>query len=188
MIAWLSQPWPWYITGPILGLMVPLLLFFGNKHFGVSSTFRDICAAALPLKADYFKYDWKSKSWNLVMMAGVIIGALLAVFVLDGDRMPEISSAAQSMFQRWGLTEFSRLQPTEVFALANILTPQNLILLVVGGFFVGFGTRYGNGCTSGHAIMGLSLLNLGSLVAVIGFFGGGVIISNLLLPAIMSLR
>ena len=187
MIEWLSQPWPWYVGGPLLGLMVPLLLFLGNKHFGVSSSFRHICAAALPLKAEYFKYDWKGKAWNLVMMAGIAVGAAIAVLFLGGDGMPEISQSARRMFLEWGLVDFGRLQPTEIFALANFLSPQNVILIVVGGFFVGFGTRYGNGCTSGHAIMGLSLLSPGSLVAVLGFFGGGVVVSNLILPAIMSL-
>ena len=188
MISWLSQPWPWYIAGPLLGLMVPLLLFLGNKQFGVSSTFQHICAAVLPLKAKYFNYDWKSKAWSLVLMAGVVVGAVIAVTVLDGDSMPKISTAASQMFLDWGLTDFSGLQPREVFAIGNILSAQNLVLLVAGGFFVGFGTRYGNGCTSGHAIMGMSLLSPGSLVATIGFFAGGVFVSNIILPAIMAME
>ncbi|MDZ7852586.1 MAG: YeeE/YedE thiosulfate transporter family protein [Halomonas sp.] len=65
--------------------------------------------------------------------------------------------------------------------------PRNLIMLLGGGFLVGFGTRYGNGCTSGHAIMGLSLLSFGSLVATVSFFLGGLLVSNLVLPALMTL-
>ena len=187
MIEWLQNPWPWYVGGPLLGLTVPILLFVGNKHFGVSTSLQHICSAVLPLKAEYFKYDWKKKAWSLFMMAGVVVGALIAMLLLDGDAMPEISTKAKSMFMQWGLADFSRLQPTEIFAVKNMLKGRNIILLIGGGFLVGFGTRYSNGCTSGHAVMGLSLLNLGSLVATIGFFVGGLLFSNLIVPAILSI-
>ncbi len=187
MLEWLTEPWPWYVGGPLVGLMVPILMFFGNKHFGVSSSYRHICSAALPLKAEYFRYDWKSKVWSIMLVAGVVVGAAIAVLFLDGDSMPDVSNAAQSMFVSWGLSEFSRLQPVEIFGIANLASIRNLILLVVGGFLVGFGTRYANGCTSGHAIMGLSLLNFGSLVATISFFAGGVLISNFLVPLVLSI-
>ena len=187
MIEWLSGAWPWYVTGPLLGLVVPLLLFFGNKHFGVSSSLQHICAATLPLKAEYFQYDWKSKGWSLVTMAGVIVGAVIAVLFLDGNSMPAVSDKASQMFKTWGLTNFTRLQPLEIFAVQNLGSIRNLILLVVGGLLVGFGTRYANGCTSGHGIMGLSLMNLGSLAAVAGFFVGGIPVSRFLVPLLLSL-
>jgi uncharacterized membrane protein YedE/YeeE len=188
MIEWLSQPWPWYVSGPLLGLMVPLLLVTSNKHFGVSSSFRHVCAAAFPrLRVSYLKYNWKNESWSLVMMAGVIVGAAVAVLFLDGNRMPEISTAALEMYRSWGLSEFSALQPAEIFAVGEFRKPRNLILLLGGGFLVGFGTRYGGGCTSGHGVMGLSLLSLGSLVATVSFFLGGLLVSNLLVPHVMGL-
>ena len=187
MVEFLQNPWPWYVSGPLLGLVVPLLLFFGNKQFGVSSSLQHICAAVLPVKAKYFQYDWKAKAWSLVMMAGVIVGALIATLFLKGDGMPAITASAKRLFVEWGLTDFSRLQPSEVFAAGNILSIPNLIMLIGGGFLVGFGTRYANGCTSGHAIMGLSLMSLGSLVATIGFFAGGLIVSNFVLPLILSI-
>ena len=59
-----------------------------------------------------------------------------------------------------------------------------LLLLVVGGFLVGFGARYAGGCTSGHAISGLSNLQLPSLIAVIGFFVGGLLMVHVLFPLI----
>jgi len=188
MIEWLRQPWPWYVGGPLLGLMVPLLLFLGNKHFGVSSSFRHICAAVLPrLKADYFRYEWKKSLWSIVLVAGIIVGAAIAALFLDGDTGPKLSASATKMFASWGLTDFSRLQPAQIFSLASFVSLPNLILLVGGGFLVGFGTRYGDGCTSGHAIMGLSLLSPGSLVATIGFFGGGIVVSHFVLPAILRI-
>jgi uncharacterized membrane protein YedE/YeeE len=60
-------------------------------------------------------------------------------------------------------------------------------MIVVGGFLVGFGTRYAGGCTSGHAIMGLSNLQWPSLVATISFMVGGFIMANLILPFILKL-
>ncbi len=188
MLALIREPWPWYVGGPLLGLVVPLLLFVGNKHFGVSSSFRHICAAAIPrLKAEYFRYEWKNSLWSIVLVAGVIAGAAIAVLFLDGDSPPQISAAARRMFLSWGLTDITRLQPTQVFALNSMFRPENLILLAGGGFLVGFGTRYANGCTSGHAIMGLSLLNVGSLVATVSFFAGGALVSNLLVPPILGI-
>ncbi len=188
MLEWLREPWPWYIGGPLLGLMVPMLLFLGNKHFGISTSFKHICAAVFPkLKADYFKYEWKKGIWSLVLVSGMIVGAAIAVLFLDGDAGPELSRKATQMFITWGITDFSRLQPAQIFALSSVLSVENLILLIGGCFLVGFGTRYGNGCTSGHAIMGLSLLSFGSLVATVGFFAGGLLFSNFVLPSILAI-
>lgn len=188
VIEWLSQPWPWYISGPLLGLMVPILLLSSNKHFGISSSFRHVCAAAIPkLRASYFKYEWKNEAWNLVMVLGMIVGAAIAVLVLGGNQMPAISSEARRMFASWGITELSSLQPVQIFSFGALGEPRHLVMLLGGGFLVGFGTRYGGGCTSGHAIMGLSLLSLGSLIATISFFIGGLLVSNLVLPWLMTL-
>ncbi|MFP4431079.1 MAG: YeeE/YedE family protein [Spirochaetota bacterium] len=188
IIELLRQPWPWYASGPLLGLMVPILLLSSNKHFGVSSSFRHICAAALPkARLSYLRYDWKEESWSLAMVVGVVAGAAMAVLILGGNRMPGISDEARRMFASWGISEFSSLQPTEIFSLESLADPRYLIMLLGGGFLVGFGTRYGNGCTSGHAIMGLSLLSFGSLVATVSFFAGGLLVSNYLVPLIMAL-
>ncbi|MFW5685984.1 MAG: YeeE/YedE family protein, partial [Spirochaetota bacterium] len=167
----ITGPWPWYVSGPLLGLMVPILLVLGNKNFGISSTLRHACAAVLPVKSEYFRgYDWRSHAWNLVLALGVIVGATIAVLVLDGDRAPEVSPAAIELFSRWEVAPPRGLQPPEIFSIEGAFSLRSLVSLVVGGFLVGFGTRYANGCTSGHAIMGLSLLNVGSLVATLGFF------------------
>lgn len=187
MIEILTQSWPWYVTGPLLGLMVPLLLFFGNKEFGVSSSLQHACAATLPLKADYFRYNWKDSSWNLIMMGGLVIGAFIATILLDGASAPALSEGGRALFASWGLEPATELQPREIFGPGSIATPRALVSLILGGFLVGFGARYANGCTSGHAIMGLSLLKPGSLVAVIGFFIGGLLVSHFLLPLILAL-
>lgn len=184
----ITGPWPWYVSGPLLGLMVPVLLIVGNKTFGISSTFRHICAAAIPTKAAYFRTDnWRASSWSLVMALGVVLGAVIAVLFLGGNRAPNVSPDAISLFASWNIGAPSALQPSEIYGASGVFTPRALISLIAGGFLVGFGTRYANGCTSGHAIMGLSLLNVGSLVATLGFFAGGVIVSNFVLPWVLSL-
>ncbi|MFW5738216.1 MAG: YeeE/YedE family protein [Spirochaetota bacterium] len=184
----ITGPWPWYVSGPLLGLMVPILLIVGNRNFGISSTLRHICSAAIPTKAAYFRTDnWRQSSWNLVMALGVILGALIAVLFLGGDRAPEVTPEAVAMFASWDVAAPSGLQPAEIYSASGVFTPRALVSLVAGGFLVGFGTRYANGCTSGHAIMGLSLLNVGSLVATLGFFAGGALVSNFVLPWVLSL-
>ena len=188
MVDAITGPWPWYVSGPLLGLMVPLLLVLGNKEFGISSTLRQVCAAVLPVRAPYVsQYAWREHAWNLTMALGVIVGAAIAVVFLGGDRAPEVSLAAQALFRSWGLAPAAALQPAEIYGYPGVLSVRALVSLILGGFLVGFGTRYANGCTSGHAIMGLSMLNVGSLVATIGFFAGGVIVSNLVVPWVLSL-
>jgi uncharacterized membrane protein YedE/YeeE len=186
MIELLQADWPWFVSGPLLGLMVPLLMLFTNEHFGISSSFRHVCAAALPLRADYFRYNWKEKSWSLSLVAGTIVGAVIAAGLLGGNEAPNVSAEARALFSSWGVSLGDSLQPAEIFGTENFFSARNLLLLGLGGFFVGFGTRYGNGCTSGHAIMGLSLLNLGSLAAVISFFAGGLLVSNFILPLVFG--
>ena len=187
MIEFLSQDWPWYVSGPLLGLMVPLLLLIGNKQFGISSTLQHICAVSFKPRAEYFQYDVKSKAWSLNLAAGVVIGAAIAAIFLDGTDAPQLSSAAAELFASWGIAEVTGLVPPEIYAVENLVSLPSVLALLFGGFLVGFGARYANGCTSGHAIMGLSLLNLGSLVAVLGFFVGGVLVSNLVVPLVMGL-
>ena len=122
-----------------------------------------------------------------MLVGGIIIGALIAALFLDGNSAPELSESAKLMFSEWGIQEIDGILPAEIFSMNNIFSPSTLLMLGVGGFFIGFGTRYGNGCTSGHAIMGLSLLNPGSLVAVISFFAGGIIVSNFIIPFLLRI-
>ena len=181
MPEFLTDPWPWYISGPLIGLMVPFLLLFGNKQFGISSSLRHICAATLPKKGEYFQYDWKKHSWNLIFVAGILSGGILAGYVFPADRVL-ISDQTVRDLQLLGIADIDGMMPRSIFSWGNLLTTQGLILIVLGGFLVGFGTRYANGCTSGHAIMGLSLLSWVSLVAVVGFFAGGLLSTHFILP------
>lgn len=187
MIDFLTQPWPWYIAGPIIGLMVPLMLLLGGKAFGFSSNFRHICAACVPANINFFKYDWKKDGgWNLLFLVGTILGGFLGGILLANPDPIQLSSATVSALQSdLGISDFSGFVPSEVFNWESLLTVPGFLVLVVGGFLIGFGTRYAGGCTSGHAISGLANLQIGSLIAVIGFFIGGLLMTYLILPLIL---
>lgn len=180
----IHDPWPWYISGPLIGLFVPLLLIVGNKKFGISSSLKHFCAACLPVKSiHFFNYEWKKDVWNLFLVAGIILGGILTSFLIEMDYTVIINEQTTADLSALGITHFEGFLPKELFSWEN-LNATNIIIMVLGGFLVGFGTRYANGCTSGHAIMGLSLLNIGSLVAVIGFFIGGLLMTHILYPLI----
>lgn len=184
MLEIIQKPWPWYVAGPLIGLLLPLLLYFG-KSFGVSSTLRHICAACVPLDIKYFKYNWKAENWNLNFIAGVLIGGLLTGQFLMGDGKVDISMKTVNDLTALGITDFNTYLPKEIFSWETLLSFRGLVFMVLGGFFVGFGTRYANGCTSGHSISGLANLQFGSFVATIAFFIGGLIMTHLILPYIL---
>ena len=183
----LSQPWPWYIAGPLIGLTVPLLLLIGNKSFGISSSFSHICAAALRPSISFFRYDWKKEAWNLWFVAGLVLGGVMAATVLPFPQEIQVASALKEELVHYGVTRYDGLLPDELFSFGSLGTLRGFLLIVAGGFLVGFGTRSGGGCTSGHAIMGLSNLQLPSLAATMSFMAGGFLMANVILPFILTL-
>ena len=187
MLEALTQPWPWYVAGPLIGLVVPFILWFGGRKWGVSSSLQHMCAAVLPGKITYFRYDWRKKgAWHLAMAAGMVVGGFIGGRVLSSpDHVIAISEATRADLSAMGVTDFSGLIPSDYFSFDALLTLPGVLVVVVGGFLVGFGARYADGCTSGHAISGLSNLQRSSLVAVAGFFIGGLIVTHLLLPWIL---
>ena len=187
MMEFLRQPWPWYVAGVIIGLTVPLLLILGNKHFGISANLRHVCAACFPGNVPFFKYDWKKEIWNLFFAVGILIGGFIAAHYLSNPDVLKVSPKLLSELKMYYITDTSSLLPAELFSWRSLLSLRGFIILVVGGFLVGFGTRYAGGCTSGHAIMGLSTLQLPSFIATISFMVGGFIMANLILPYILHL-
>lgn len=183
----IKHPWPWYIAGPLVGLTVPILLLIGNKTFGISSSLRHVCAACLPANIPFFKYDWKKEVWNLFFVTGIFFGGMIAAFLLSNPGPVVVNPALTAELSSYGINDFSGLVPVQIFNWSNLLTLKGFIMIVIGGFTVGFGTRYAGGCTSGHAIMGLSTLQWPSLVATCCFMIGGIIMANLILPYILSL-
>ncbi|MEO8770178.1 MAG: YeeE/YedE thiosulfate transporter family protein [Ferruginibacter sp.] len=182
-----TQPWPWYVSGPLIGLMVPVLLLVGNKSFGVSSSLRHICAACLPAKIPFFHYNWKKEAWNLFFVTGILAGGFLVSGFLNNPQPVQVNPALAENLSKYGIHDYNGLVPTDIFNWHALLTARGMIMMVLGGFLVGFGTRYAGGCTSGHAIMGLSNLQWPSLVATICFMAGGFIMANFILPYILQL-
>lgn len=187
MLEFLKQPWPWYVAGPLIGLTVPVLLIIGNKSFGISSSLRHICAACVPGNIPFFKYDWKKEVWNLFFVLGIFIGGSIAVNLLHNPDPVRINQQLAAELAQYGIDDYSNLVPKDIISWRSLLTLRGFLLIVAGGFLVGFGTRYAGGCTSGHAIMGLSTLQWPSLIATICFMVGGFIMANFILPLILSL-
>jgi len=187
MLDIIRQPWSWYMGGILIGLTVPTLLLLGNKKFGISSTFRQICADCFPANVSFFKYNWKQESWNLFFATGIIIGAFIGGTLLTNPNAMRVAPETQQVLQQYGITDFSKMLPTEIFNWSSLLTLKGFIFIVVGGFLVGFGTRYAGGCISGHSITGISHLQLPSLIATICFMIGGFFATFFILPFILSL-
>jgi uncharacterized membrane protein YedE/YeeE len=179
--------WPWYVAGPLLGFVMLLLVYFG-KTFGMSSNLRTMCTMLGAGKtSDFFKFDWKTQRWNLVVVIGAMIGGFIAVnFLSDGSGV-NLNPKTVTELQQLNIdAPAGKLLPDAFTSAEALQSPKILAILLIGGILVGFGTRYAGGCTSGHAITGLSNLQIPSLIAVIGFFVGGLIMSWLLLPLILK--
>lgn len=183
----IKQPWPWYISGPLIGLIVPTLLILGNKAFGISSSLRHICAACVPADIAFFKYDWQKESWNLFFVAGIIAGGFLATTLFSVPGHVNISPDTIAILKHDGVEDFSGMLPDDIFSFDQLLTLRGSVFMIIGGFLVGFGTRYAGGCTSGHAIMGISSLQWPSLVATFCFMIGGFVMTWLFLPYLLQL-
>jgi uncharacterized membrane protein YedE/YeeE len=179
------QPLHWYIAGPLIGLTIPLLLYFINKPLGISFTLNQLCAFCIPKKYNAFKIDKEKDGWRLYFLLGIILAGAI-YFGLSQPYKIDINAATQAKLTEIGLSQQEGFLPSQIFN-TNLSSPFQWLLLIGGGFLIGFGTRYAGGCTSGHTIMGLSQLNLGSLLATIGFFIGGLIGSWFLIPYISQL-
>ena len=178
------EPWPWYVAGPLIGLTVPAMFYLGNKAFGFSSNFRHACAMVYTGEDTFFKYDWKQQGgWNLLFLIGVALGGFIAVNFLNAStHLVDISANTKATLMAMGVSLNVGLIPENLFSVEALFTTRGFVVMVVGGFFVGFGARYAGGCTSGHAITGISTLQIASIIAVIGFFIGGLFATYVLWP------
>ena len=173
---WIYEPWPWYVSGPLIALVMFLLLMMG-KNFGMSANLRTLCTICGADKtADFFKFDWKAQKWNLIVILGAIIGGFIGSHFLTTNMSVAITPETINDLNELGFESAGKAYlPIEIFEIESLLNLKNVLVLSIGGLLVGFGARYAGGCTSGHAISGLSNLQLPSLIAVIGFFMGGLV-------------
>ena len=186
----ISQPWPWWVAGPMIVVVMFILLYFG-KEFGISANFRVMCAAdGADEMAEFFQFDWQSQGWNLLVALGAMFGGYLAAhyFVSPDGNVAHVSEATVESLKALNFNyEYGKVPLVpEFYDWVYLFTWRGLLIIVGGGFLIGFGARYAGGCTSGRAISGLSALQLGSLYAVIGFFAGGLFMTYVLFPIIFG--
>lgn len=181
----ITQTWPWYVSGFIIGMVMLLLNYFG-KVFGMSSNIRTLCTIAGAGKfSEFFRFDWKSQIWNLVVLTGAMLGGFVAVHYMSDPTNVDLNPKTIEQLAMLNIdAPNGKLAPEALFGNEVFHSPKMLAILLIGGILIGFGSRYAGGCTSGHAISGLSNLQLPSLKAVIGFFVGGLIMAHFLLPLI----
>ena len=186
-----QDPWPWYVAGPLIGLLVPALLLFGGKVFGLSANLRHACAA-LPIpdrsKPGFLRYDWRrTGTWNLIFAAGIAAGGFVGIHWLSDPSAPlALSDSTVTALAGLGITDHAGFVPSQLISWAALATPVGALMVLGGGFLVGFGARWAGGCTSGHSISGLADLQIPSLVAVAGFFAGGLLVTHVLLPFLLA--
>ncbi len=182
-MEYLLSPWPWYVTGPLIALVMFLLLYF-DKTFGMSSNLRTLCSMGGAGKyADFFRFNWKEQRWNLMVVVGAVIGGFIATHYLSNEQPIKLAAGTVADLHNLGFENAGHaLVPDELFGISTPIRLKSIVLLAVAGLFVGFGTRYAGGCTSGHAITGLSSLQWPSLIAVIGFFLGGLVMIHFIFP------
>lgn len=179
------QTWPWYVSGFLIGMVMLCLIYLG-KTFGMSSNLRSLCAmTGLGKKVGFFDFDWKSQRWNLFVVLGAMLGGFVAVHFMSSTSNVAINPETITKLAQLGIdAPKGKLLPVALFGNDVFQSPKMIFILIIGGVLIGFGTRYASGCTSGHAIYGLSSFQLQSLKAVIGFFIGGLIMTHLILPLI----
>ena len=182
---WIYEPWPWYVSGAAI-VLVMLLLLLNGKNFGMSGNLRTFCTlCGAGRSAEFFRFDWKSQRWNLMVVLGTVIGGFIGSHFLSRDAAVDLNPITEQRLEAMGFASAGEAyMPDELFANSAFSEPRTLLFLLVGGLLVGFGARYAGGCTSGHAISGLSDLQWPSLVAVVGFFAGGMIMIYGLFPFI----
>ena len=184
-MEFLSQTWPWYVSGILIGVAMLLLIYFG-KTFGMSSNLRTLCSIGGAGKfVPFFDFDWRAQRWNLAVVLGAMLGGFVAVHFLSDPSNVNLTPQTVIQLQELGIdAPDGKLLPDTLYSDEAMKSPKMIFVLLVAGILIGFGSRYAGGCTSGHAIQGISNLQLPSLKAVIGFFIGGLIMAHFILPLI----
>ncbi len=181
----ITQTWPWYLSGFLIGVIMLFLIYFG-KVFGMSSNLRTLCSIGGAGRfVPFFNFDWRAQLWNIAVIVGAMAGGFVAVHYMSDPSNVSINPQTIRQLEALGIDPpQGRLMPEIMFGTEAFKYPKMIFILLMGGALIGFGTRYAGGCTSGHAISGLSNLQIPSLKAVIAFFVGGLIMAHFILPII----
>lgn len=174
-------PLPWYIAGPLLGMVIPILYYIINKPLGVSTSFIQFCSMAVDRKQKWIKMDLKQEKWRIFFILGLVIAGLIHHLTVDKYQIA-ISQGTIDRLAAMNLQQNEGFQPNELWSFHSLTSPFHWILVMISGLLIGFGTRYAGGCTSGHTIMGISNLAPSSLLATLAFFAGGLIASWFIIP------
>ncbi|WP_338408744.1 YeeE/YedE thiosulfate transporter family protein [uncultured Flavobacterium sp.] len=179
------QTWPWYVSGFLIGMVMLCLIYFG-KGFGMSSNLSTLCSmTGIGKRVSFFDFDWKLQRWNMLVVVGAIFGGFVAAHFMSDASNVSINPKTIAQLAQLGIdAPNGKLLPDTLFGNTIFQSPKMIFLLIGGGILIGFGARYAGGCTSGHAISGLSNFQIKSLKAVIGFFIGGLIMTHFILPLI----
>lgn len=184
-MEFILEPWPWYVSGPLIAATMFALLYLG-KNFGMSSNLRTMCTMCGAGKtSSFFRFDWRTQKWNLLVMVGAVIGGFIAANFLGAGQAPSLNPKTVIQLEEIGIRSADKdYVPTEFFGADAMKEPKVLALLIAGGLLVGFGARYAGGCTSGHSISGISNLQVPSMIATVGFFLGGIVMVHIIFPLI----
>src|SRR6056297_361280 len=159
--------WSPYLVGIFIGILSWLSFLISDKPLGASTAFartsgmiEKYIKGDKVLENEYYKEYKPLIDWGWMLVLGIVIGSF-------------ISSILSGQFQIQFLPEFWIAE----FGQTPLL---RLIVAIIGGFFMGFGSRWAGGCTSGHGISGTLQLAISSWIAVIFFFIGGILTALLL--------
>lgn len=187
MMEILASPWPWYVAGPILGLTIPLMMILTGRQPGIAMVFKATCSIATGKSIPFFNYDWRADVWRFLFVGGIAIGGFIGGVLLKNPEPVAITSQTVNELQSAGIVYGNSYLPPNLFSLDALSNWSVIAVLFAGGFLVGFGSRYADGCTSGHAVMGISALQWPSLVASASFFAGGLLMTHVLFEPIMRM-
>ncbi|MBI3970486.1 MAG: YeeE/YedE family protein [Chloroflexi bacterium] len=150
MVQVLPERLPWFVAGPLIGLLSVALYAIANRHMGVSSSYKHVVT--------FVRDRSQAKQWRVWWFGGLVVGSLVAAF-LRGGPSPTLGYGALGL-----------VLPVVV------LIPT----LFVAGLLMGYGARWAGGCTSGHGITGTSARSPASFVAVGTFMATAVGVTLLL--------